>query len=71
MLRIKSSLGWPLTVWTRWFTGPTSMSLPLGGPVCLVESQASSFDKILEAQKALPLTILAATSSGQILTWIE
>ena len=44
--RIKSSLDWPSTVWTRLFTGPTSVSLPLGEPVCTVESQAPSSDKV-------------------------
>lgn len=58
--RQKSSLGWPLTVWTRWFTGQTSASLPLGEPAYMAGSQPPSFDKVSKPILSLWVLPLAA-----------
>lgn len=61
--RRKSSLDWPLTAWTRWFTGQTSAVLPLGEPACMVESQPPSFDKVGKQMLTLWVLLPAAQAA--------
>ena len=68
--RTKSSLDWPSTAWTRWFTGLTSASPPLGEPVCLAGSPPPSSGKVGEGGPVFCGVDIASRIQGLPRGWV-